>query len=118
MASETPSDNTSQAPDDCTICLTSLTSGTPLLTLSCNHKFHFQCLALNIQARNKECPLCRAAIDEPVVQLLGNASQPSTQVQQTSQPQIPTNTANVTVPVIVSNILCRALLCPSIRIYF
>ncbi|CAF4891547.1 unnamed protein product [Rotaria sp. Silwood1] len=92
------SNNSSQATDDCTICLTSLTPGTPLLTLSCNHKFHFQCLALNIQAKNNECPLCRATIDASVLQLLGNPSQQlSTQSHLTPLPQtgqVSTNDAN------------------------
>jgi hypothetical protein len=62
----TPSNTT----DDCSICLNALVPGSPMLTLSCNHKFHLQCLASNVQAQNKECPLCRAVIDASVVQLL------------------------------------------------
>ncbi|CAF3635952.1 unnamed protein product [Rotaria sp. Silwood1] len=70
--------------DDCTICLNVLAQGTPLLTLSCCHKFHFQCLASNIQAKNKECPLCRATIEDSVVQLLTGPTQPPVQPQQTT----------------------------------
>jgi hypothetical protein len=55
-----------------------------MLTLSCNHKFHLQCLASNIQAQNKECPLCRATIDASVVQLLAGPNQLSPIQQQTS----------------------------------
>jgi hypothetical protein len=59
-----------QPMDDCSICLSALAPGSAILTLSCNHKFHFQCLASSIQAQNKECPLCRATIDAPIAQLL------------------------------------------------
>ncbi|CAF1056738.1 unnamed protein product [Adineta steineri] len=56
--------------DNCSICLSALTGGTPRLILSCNHKFHFQCLASSIRAQNNQCPLCRAAIDASITQLL------------------------------------------------
>ncbi len=72
----------SNTTDDCSICLNALAPGSPLLTLSCNHKFHLQCLASNVQAQNKECPLCRSAIDASVVQLLaGPPAQPPVQQQ-------------------------------------
>jgi len=60
--------------DDCSICLNALAKGSPILTLSCNHKYHLQCLALNIQAHNNKCPLCRADIEQSLVQLLKNAA--------------------------------------------
>ena len=66
-----------QNTDDCTICLNSLAPGTTVLTLSCNHKFHLQCLAANIQASNEECPLCRTKIDPSVLQLLKTKSAPT-----------------------------------------
>ena len=69
-------DPSAQNVDDCTICLNSLAPGTALLTLSCNHKFHLECLASNIQASNQECPLCRKAIDPAVIQLLKNKIAP------------------------------------------
>jgi hypothetical protein len=72
----------SNTTDDCSICLNALAPGSPLLTLSCSHKFHLQCLASNLQAQNKECPLCRAAIDASVVQLLAGPIQPPVQQQQ------------------------------------
>lgn len=102
----TSSNNSTPAADDCTICLNNLASGSPILTLSCNHKFHFQCLTLNIQAKNHECPLCRAAIDDSVIQQLSQSVQASTQVQQAIQPQVgqaPANTDNVTPANQVSN---------------
>ncbi len=72
----------SNTTDDCSICLNALALGSPLLTLSCNHKFHLQCLASNVQAQNKECPLCRVAIDASVIQLLAGPTQPPIQQQQ------------------------------------
>ncbi|CAF4577758.1 unnamed protein product [Rotaria sp. Silwood1] len=45
-------------------------------------------ISSNIKAKNKECPLCRAAIDNSVVQLLAGPIQPSPQHQQ--QQTIPT----------------------------
>ncbi|UJR11147.1 hypothetical protein I4U23_015328 [Adineta vaga] len=56
--------------DQCSICLSALAPGTPLLILSCNHKYHFQCLMSSVQAQNNQCPLCRATIDQSMVQLL------------------------------------------------
>ena len=82
------SNNPSQATDDCTVCLNSLTSGSPILTLSCNHKFHFKCITLNIQANNHECPLCRAAIDDSVIQQLSHFISPLIQNQQMVQSQV------------------------------
>lgn len=67
--------------DDCSICLHALAPGSPLLTLSCSHKYHFQCLASNVQAQNKECPLCRVPIDPSIVQLLAGSVQPPVQQQ-------------------------------------
>ncbi|CAF1017086.1 unnamed protein product [Adineta steineri] len=78
MSSPTPSETPSQVADDCSICLSTLAPGTVLLTLSCNHKFHLQCLASNVQAQNKQCPLCRATIDASIVQLLAGSTAPST----------------------------------------
>ncbi|CAF4119142.1 unnamed protein product [Rotaria sp. Silwood2] len=104
MDSAPPSGNASQATDDCTICLSSLASGTPLLILSCGHRFHFQCLTSNIQAGHNECPLCRGAIDAFVIKLLGNPCQLSTQTPQMSQPQVgqaPTNAGNAAPAAIV-----------------
>lgn len=60
--------------DECSICLNGLTAGTPVLTLSCDHKYHLQCLALSLQAKNLECPLCRVPVDETVVNLLANTN--------------------------------------------
>ncbi|CAF3321541.1 unnamed protein product [Rotaria sp. Silwood2] len=57
-------------PNDCSICLSPLAPGLPLLTLSCDHKFHLQCLALNLKAEHKQCPLCRITIDTTVIQML------------------------------------------------
>ncbi|CAF3700286.1 unnamed protein product [Rotaria sordida] len=84
MLPTTQSGSSGNTVDDCTICLNALAQGTPLLTLSCGHKFHFQCLASNIKAKNKECPLCRAAIEDSIIQLLGGPTQlPLQQQQQT-----------------------------------
>lgn len=66
----------SNTTDDCSICLSNLAPGSALLTLACNHKFHLQCLALNVQALNNTCPLCRVAIDPSVEKLLAGARQP------------------------------------------
>ncbi|CAF0981761.1 unnamed protein product [Adineta ricciae] len=53
----------SSTPDDCSICLCALIPGAPLLTLPCSHKFHLECFALNLQADNHQCPLCRTTVD-------------------------------------------------------
>jgi hypothetical protein len=59
--------NTSNAADECSICLVPLSQqGLDLFTTACHHQFHFQCLAKNVQAQNNECPLCRAPLDSLV----------------------------------------------------
>ena len=60
---------------DCSICLNALTVGASLLTLSCGHKFHLQCLICNVKAQNKECPLCRAIIDDSLIKMLAASNQ-------------------------------------------
>lgn len=77
MSKNTPLSASSNNEDMCTICLSALAVGTPILTLSCNHKFHLQCLAQNVQAQNKECPLCRDSLDPSIIQLLSGAHRPS-----------------------------------------
>ncbi|UJR18281.1 hypothetical protein I4U23_005184 [Adineta vaga] len=57
-------------PDECSICLTALSPGLPLLTLSCNHKFHLECFALNLKAKHRQCPLCRTTVDSTVNKIL------------------------------------------------
>lgn len=61
--------------DDCSICLTALGLGASLLTLTCGHKFHLQCLISNVKAQNKECPLCRATIDTSLLNMLSGNNQ-------------------------------------------
>jgi hypothetical protein len=56
--------------------------------LSCGHKFHFQCLALNVKADNKECPLCRSALEASLSQVLSSFKS-NTQQQQQQQQQPP-----------------------------
>jgi len=68
MSSTTASTETGN--DDCSICLSALGLGASLLTLSCGHKFHLQCLASNVKAQNKECPLCRTNIDTSLINML------------------------------------------------
>ncbi|CAF4720030.1 unnamed protein product [Rotaria socialis] len=75
MSATTPFPPTLNTVDDCTICLNALAPGTALLTLSCSHQFHLQCLASSIQAQNNECPLCRATLDASIVQLLAGPRQ-------------------------------------------
>ncbi|CAF4673112.1 unnamed protein product, partial [Rotaria magnacalcarata] len=98
-SSSTTAGNTT---DNCAICLSALAPGTPLLTLSCNHKFHLQCLASNIKATNKECPLCRATIEESIVQLLAGSTGPVPQLLQ--QP-----------PLIAQNPLPPVIIVPSVE---
>lgn len=68
--------------DDCSICLYALAPGSPLLTLSCNHKFHLQCLSLNLKAQNRQCPLCRANIDNTIIQMLSGVKSSPAKIQQ------------------------------------
>lgn len=64
----TANETTSQTTDDeCSICLVPLSQpGLDKYTTACQHQFHFQCLAKNIQAQNNECPLCRTHLSSLV----------------------------------------------------
>jgi hypothetical protein len=77
MSSITPSSATGN--DDCSICLSTLGLGASILTLSCGHKFHLQCLVSNIKAQNKECPLCRTTIDASLINMLSGNNQSTLQ---------------------------------------
>jgi len=48
----------------CSICLTEYTDGSMMRRLPCGHDFHRRCVDKWLQ-RNKRCPLCIHAIDEP-----------------------------------------------------
>jgi hypothetical protein len=86
--------------DDCSICLSALSPGSLPLTLSCNHKFHLECLALVLKAKNMECPLCRVPIDTKLVQMLDRINnnsaqaQPTNSVRQHHRQPSPTNDVN------------------------
>jgi Ring finger domain len=84
MSSTSSSSTSSATNDECSICLNALTTGLPLLTLSCGHKFHLQCSALNVKAQNKECPLCRSTLETSLSQLLADVN--NNNVQQQQQP--------------------------------
>jgi len=79
MATSNDSD-TSNAAEECSICLIPLSHpGLDIFTTACQHQFHFQCLAKNVQARNNECPLCRTRLDS-LVNILNASSNPVTPV--------------------------------------
>ncbi|CAF1369809.1 unnamed protein product [Rotaria magnacalcarata] len=66
--------------EECSICLSPLTQqGMDVYTTACLHKFHFQCLAKNVRARNNECPLCRAHLGS-LVDILNATSTPTSPV--------------------------------------
>lgn len=46
----------------CTICQSSLMDGRDLLTTSCQHMFHAECIATNANVSNNKCPNCRKPI--------------------------------------------------------
>ena len=86
---------------ECSICLSPLSQpGMDVFTTSCQHAFHFQCLAKNVQAQNNECPLCRKHLDS-LVQLINGLPAVSTtvpsqnvpvqQLPSTPTPSTPTN---------------------------
>jgi len=87
MSSAASSSTSAATNDDCSICLSVLTTGLPLLTLSCGHKFHLQCLALNVKAQNKQCPLCRSTLEKSLSQLLASVN--NNVQQQHQQPPPP-----------------------------
>jgi hypothetical protein len=89
MSSIASSSASNATNDECSICLSALTTGSPLLTLSCGHKFHLQCLSLNIKAKNKECPLCRSPLETSLSQLLSGVNNIVQQRPQPPQPQGP-----------------------------
>ncbi|CAF1463951.1 unnamed protein product, partial [Didymodactylos carnosus] len=78
--------------DVCSICLSPMVQGEPLYTTSCSHTFHFSCITNTIKSKIDECPLCRTAIDQSLIQvlqpvsstILSTTAPPSTPVQQTT----------------------------------
>ncbi|CAM4862840.1 unnamed protein product [Rotaria socialis] len=84
---------TSNTLEECSICLSPLTQqGVDVYTTACLHKFHFQCLVKNVQARNNECPLCRAHLDSLVDILNATSTAASTQAIQNIPTPIPAPT--------------------------
>lgn len=49
----------------CAICLRSLTKYRFIWKLSCNHHFHYNCIAQWSNLQNYTCPLCRKYYDNP-----------------------------------------------------
>ena len=48
--------------DICTICRCQLHDGRDVLTTSCRHMFHAECIATNANVSNNKCPICRKPI--------------------------------------------------------
>jgi hypothetical protein len=46
----------------CTICQTDLYNGRDILTTSCKHTFHAQCILTNARMSDNKCPNCRTLI--------------------------------------------------------
>ncbi len=46
----------------CTICQNNLYDGRDILTTSCKHMFHAQCIATNANMNDNTCPNCRQSI--------------------------------------------------------
>ncbi|CAF1924119.1 unnamed protein product [Rotaria magnacalcarata] len=66
---------TSNILQECSICLSPLAQqSVDVYTTTCQHKFHFQRLVKNIQARNNVCPLCRTRLDTLVDILNGSVT--------------------------------------------
>ena len=47
----------------CIICQESLSTGKSVLTTSCQHTFHMECISKNAKVNNNLCPLCRKSIE-------------------------------------------------------
>jgi hypothetical protein len=84
MSLATFSLNPTTTKDYCSICVSALNTGLPLLTLSCGHTFHLQCSILNVKTKNKECPSCRLTLETSLSQLLFSFDN-NVQQQQPSQ---------------------------------
>lgn len=76
ISNNSPSPSPSPSPepklDDCSLCLEPLNNSNtknPLITLSCGHTFHTQCIktivinALNVTKKQFVCPMCRKKIN-------------------------------------------------------
>jgi hypothetical protein len=46
----------------CTICQNNLYDGRDILTTSCKHMFHAECIAKNAHINDNHCPNCRQPI--------------------------------------------------------
>mmetsp|Transcript_65352 Transcript_65352/g.181283 ORF Transcript_65352/g.181283 Transcript_65352/m.181283 type:complete len:320 (-) Transcript_65352:74-1033(-) len=56
----------------CSICLSDYTEGALMRKLPCGHSFHRRCVDKWLQ-RNKRCPLCIHAVDEPCERTMNTA---------------------------------------------
>ena len=77
MLSGTTLKDSSTEESNCSICLGALTTGKPLLTLSCAHQFHLHCLMTCVKAQHDECPLCRTVLEDSLKQLLSESKRGS-----------------------------------------
>ena len=48
--------------DPCTICINKIKSGETFVKLSCNHTFHYNCLA-QWSTHSRLCPLCKHSFE-------------------------------------------------------
>ncbi|XP_062012405.1 E3 ubiquitin-protein ligase WAV3-like [Rosa rugosa] len=56
----------SSSQENCSICWCSLTTGQgqAIFTAECSHRFHYPCIANNVQHGNLYCPVCRVKWDK------------------------------------------------------
>lgn len=46
---------------NCCICISDITNEDKIITLKCNHTFHYECIS---KIKNNLCPLCREKITD------------------------------------------------------
>ncbi|KAL4181404.1 hypothetical protein AMTRI_Chr12g271040 [Amborella trichopoda] len=52
--------------EDCSVCLCGFVANTETWILSCNHKFHSQCILKWPLDHNRSCPLCRCQLPNAI----------------------------------------------------
>ena len=55
---------TKQKLEDCQICLEDMDIGEVIGIVSCDHRYHYECIKKWIEFKNYSCPMCRGTLTE------------------------------------------------------
>ena len=49
----------------CSICMSNMIKNEKIISLNCNHTFHYDCITPYLKQFNYKCPVCRAEVGKP-----------------------------------------------------